>query len=119
MVWYSSYNSFQQLIDPTRDSITELELLGMGFASSCAVVAITQPIDLLKTRMQTRDYRIIYRDVMTCTLKIFMEEGIKKFWAGWFPRLVKVSCSSSVTLITYNFVTKGVKQLSDIKPFAA
>ncbi|GMG21378.1 unnamed protein product [Ambrosiozyma monospora] len=65
MVWYSSYNSFQQLIDPTRDSITELELLGMGFASSCAVVAITQPIDLLKTRMQTRDYRIIYRDVMT------------------------------------------------------
>lgn len=119
MVWYSTYSSFQQLIDPSRDSITELELLGMGFASSLAVVGVTQPIDVIKTRMQTRDYRIIYKDLMTCIALIFFKEGFKKFWAGAVPRFVKVSCSSTVTLLTYEYVTKGVNTLSEIKPFAA
>lgn len=119
MVWYSTYSSFQQMIDPSRDSITELELLGMGFASSAAVVLITQPIDLLKTRMQTKDYRILYKDVMSCTASVFFNEGIKKFWAGAVPRFVKVSCSSTVSLMTYEYVTKSVNKLSDIKPFAA
>lgn len=119
MVWYSTYSSFQQLIDPSRDSITELELLGMGFASSLAVVGVTQPIDILKTRMQTKDYRILYKDMMTCMVLIFFKEGFTKFWAGAVPRFVKVSCSSTVTLLTYDYVTKAVNQLSDIKPFAA
>lgn len=119
MVWYSTYSSFQQLIDPSRDSITELELLGMGFASSLAVVAVTQPIDVLKTRMQTRDYRILYKDMMTAIVLIFFKEGFSKFWAGSVPRFVKVSCSSTVTLLTYDYVTKAVNSLSEIKPFAA
>lgn len=119
MVWYSTYSSMQQLIDPSRDSITELELLAMGFASSLAVVGVTQPIDVIKTRMQTRDYRIIYKDLMTCIALIFFKEGVTKFWSGSVPRFVKVSCSSTVTLLTYEYVTKGVNALSEIKPFAA
>lgn len=119
MVWYSTYSFLQQLIDPSRDSITELELLGMGFASSLAVIGITQPIDVLKTRMQSRDYRIIYKDMMTCIALIFFKEGWTKLWAGAVPRFVKVSCSSTVTLLTYDYVTKGVNKLADIKPFAA
>jgi hypothetical protein len=119
MVWYSTYSFLQQMIDPSRDSITELELLGMGFASSLAVVGVTQPIDVLKTRMQSRDYRIVYKDMMTCIALIFFREGSSKFWAGAIPRFVKVSCSSTVTLFTYEYVTKTVNKLSDIKPFAA
>ncbi|GAV29103.1 hypothetical protein PMKS-002583 [Pichia membranifaciens] len=119
MVWYSTYSSFQQLIDPSRDSITELELLAMGFASSMAVVGVTQPIDVIKTRMQTRDYRIVYKDLMTCIALIFFKEGVSKFWSGSVPRFVKVSCSSTVTLLTYEYVTKAVNTLSEIKPFAA
>ncbi|VEU20840.1 DEKNAAC101778 [Brettanomyces naardenensis] len=119
MVWFSAYSSLQQVIDPNRDSISELELLGMGFASSCAVVATTQPIDLIKTRMQSKNYRLFYRDAMTCVFKVFMEEGLRKFWSGWFPRLVKVSCSSSVTLVTYEVTVKGIDKLKSMKPFAA
>ncbi|QPG75946.1 hypothetical protein FOA43_003332 [Brettanomyces nanus] len=119
MVWYSTFSSLQQLIDPNRDSISELELLGMGFASSCAVVATTQPLDLVKTRMQTKNYRLFYRDLMTCVFKVFVEEGLRKFWCGWFPRLIKVSCSSSVTLITYEYTVKGIQKLKTMKPFSA
>lgn len=119
MVWYSTYSALQQLMDPSRDSITELELLGMGFASSLAVVAVTQPMDIIKTRMQSRDYRVVYKDMMTCIALIFFREGAGKFWAGAVPRFVKVSCSSTVTLLTYQWVTAAVNQLSEIKPFAA
>lgn len=119
MVWYSTYSLFQQMIDPSRDSITELELIGMGFASSAAVVLVTQPIDLLKTRMQTKDYRILYKDFMSCIATTFFNEGFRKFWCGGIPRFIKVSCSSTVSLLTYEFVTKNVNRLSDIKPFQA
>lgn len=119
MVWYSTYSFFQQMIDPSRDSITELELIGMGFASSLAVVGVTQPIDVMKTRMQTRDYRIVYRDMMSMIALIFFKEGWTKFWSGSVPRFVKVSCSSTVTLLTYEYVTKLANKLSEIKPFAA
>lgn len=118
MVWYSTYSTMRQMIDPSRDSISELELLGMGFASSLAVIGITQPIDVIKTRMQSRDYRIIYKDMMTCIVLIFFKEGASKFWSGSVPRFVKISCSSTVTLGTYEYVTKAVNKLSEIKPFA-
>lgn len=119
MVWYSTYSFMQQMIDPSRDSITELELIGMGFASSLAVVGVTQPIDVMKTRMQTRDYRIVYKDMMSMVAMIFFKEGWTKFWSGSVPRFVKVSCSSTVTLLTYEQVTKLVSKLSEIKPFEA
>ncbi|CAI8499269.1 hypothetical protein CAS74_003732 [Pichia kudriavzevii] len=119
MVWYSTYSSLQQLIDPNRDSITELELLGMGFVSSLALVGVTQPMDVLKTRMQTKDYRVLYKDMMTCVALIFFKEGPAKLWAGGIPRFIKVSCSSTVTLMTYQWVTKMVNKLSESKPFSA
>lgn len=119
MVWFSSYTSAQQMLDPNRDSTTELEMIGMGFASSCAVVAVTQPIDLVKTRMQTKDYAKVYRDVMTCVYRTFAEEGVRKFWSGWLPRLLKVSVSSSVTLFTYDFTVNGINKLKGMKPFSA
>lgn len=118
-VWYTTYSAMQQMIDPSRDSITELELIGMGFGSSLAVVAVTQPIDLIKTRMQSRDGVIVYKNVMNCIATTFFNEGVKTFWLGSIPRFVKVSCSSSVTLVVYEWVTKSIDRLSDSKPFAS
>lgn len=118
-VWYTTYSAMQQLIDPSRDSITELELIAMGFGSSLAVIGVTQPIDVIKTRIQSRDGVIIYKNVMNCIATTFFNEGLKTFWIGSIPRFIKISCSSSVTLIVYEWVTKSVEKLSDVKPFAS
>lgn len=119
MVWYSTYSSLRQFFDPNRDSISELDLFGMSVASSAAVVAVTQPIDLLKTRLQMRDYRFLYKDFMTCAYQIFVKEGLTKFWCGWFPRFIKIACSSYVTLDTYEFTVNGINKLKAVKPFSA
>lgn len=119
MVWYSTFSSLQQLIDPNRDSTSDFGLLGMGFVSSLAVVGITQPLDLLKTRMQTKNYRILYRDVMNCAYGVFMKEGLRKFWCGWFPRLIKISVSSTLTLDCYEMSVKGINKLKAMRPFEA
>ncbi len=119
MVWYSTFSSLQQLLDPNRDSTSEFGLFGMGFVSSLAVVATTQPLDLLKTRMQTKNYRLLYRDVMNCAYRIFMKEGLRKFWCGWFPRLIKISVSSTLTLDCYEMSVKGINKLKTMRPFAA
>lgn len=118
-VWYTTYSAMQQLMDPSRDSITELELIGMGFGSSLAVIGVTQPIDVIKTRIQSRDGVLIYKNVMNCIATTFFNEGLKTFWIGSIPRFVKISCSSTVTLLVYEWVTKSVDKLSDAKPFAS
>lgn len=118
-VWYTTYSAMQQLIDPSRDSITELELIGMGFGSSLAVIGVTQPIDVVKTRLQSRDGPLIYKNMMNCIATTFFNEGLATFWKGAVPRFIKISCSSSVTLLVYEWVTRTVDRLSDSKPFAA
>ncbi|GME99003.1 unnamed protein product [[Candida] boidinii] len=120
MVWFSTYNFLQQFYDPSRSgTFSTIALTAMGLLSSCAVVAVTQPLDVLKTRMQTKDYKIVYRDIMTCSFKTCMEEGFSKMFAGWLPRLVKVSTSGTITILVYDVVQKGVGLAMNEHPFAA
>ncbi|KAI0463515.1 hypothetical protein LJB42_002515 [Komagataella kurtzmanii] len=104
MVWFSSYNFIKQGISPNSTDISDVTMLGIGMLSSMSVVAITQPIDVVKTRMQSKDAKQVYRDWMTCVVRTSFNEGISKFWAGWLPRLIKVSSSGNITLVTYQLM---------------
>lgn len=58
-----------------------------------AVVALTQPIDMFKTRMQSKHACFTYKNSLNCAYRIFIEEGFSKLWKGWAARLLKVSLS--------------------------
>ncbi|GMM31417.1 Mrx20 protein [Martiniozyma asiatica (nom. inval.)] len=112
-VWYTSYSFTQQLLDPTRTGeFTQLEIFGLGFASSLAVVATTQPLDTVKTRMQSKDGQIIYRNALNCAKIIWDKEGASALWSGAIPRGVKICISSTAMLTTYDWTGKmlGVEE---------
>ncbi|ODV97529.1 hypothetical protein PACTADRAFT_37451 [Pachysolen tannophilus NRRL Y-2460] len=118
MVWFSTYNGLKTIIDPLHD-LDAVYSLFAGFLSSAAVVAITQPIDVVKTRIQAKDYSKHYKDSFTCLFKIFVNEGIATLWSGWLPRLFKVSLSGTITLASYQAVENTVNLALKENPFAA
>lgn len=91
----------------------------MGVTSSVVVVAVTQPIDVIKTRMQSRETFYIYKNSLNCAYRIFVEEGTRAFWAGWFPRLLKVGTSGGVAFAVYQHVENQITRALKEKPFQA
>lgn len=102
-VRFTTYTTLKQLVSPTK-ALNEYYAFGLGVASSCAVVAVTQPIDVIKTRMQSKHSWKTYKNSLNCAYRIFVEEGFTKFWKGWTPRLFKVGLSGGVSFGIYQYV---------------
>lgn len=91
----------------------------VGVTSSVMVVAVTQPIDVVKTRMQSRETYYLYRNSFNCAYRIFVQEGVRAFWAGWVPRLLKVGTSGGVAFTVYQHVENQITRALKEKPFQA
>lgn len=102
-VRFTTYTTLKQLVSPNK-ALNEYYAFGLGVASSCAVVALTQPIDVVKTRMQSKHSWKTYKNSLNCAYRIFVEEGVTKFWKGWTPRLFKVGLSGGVSFGIYQYV---------------
>ncbi|CUM63926.1 uncharacterized protein PRCAT00001514001 [Priceomyces carsonii] len=112
-VWLSSYNATSQLIDPVGGSKevnwfggkhTAIQLIGLHLVSSFAVIAATQPIDVVKTHIQLKNGKVIYKDSLSTAYKLFMNQGFKSLFRGAFPRYLKVAVSGGLTASVYSYV---------------
>ncbi|SCU95506.1 LADA_0G15984g1_1 [Lachancea dasiensis] len=102
-VRFTTYTSLKQLISPNKP-LNEYYAFALGLVSSCAVVAVTQPIDVIKTRMQSKYSYFNYKNSLNCAYRIFVEEGVPMFWKGWAPRLMKVGLSGGVSFGVFQYV---------------
>lgn len=97
-VQFTTYNAVKQAIHPnSNDPMPSYKALMAGFMSGVAVVIATQPIDMVKTRMQSINARSVYRSTPRAIYKIFVEEGFTTFWVGTVPRFFKIVGGSAVT----------------------
>ena len=102
-VRFTAYTTLKQLISPTQP-LNEVYAFGIGLFSSCAVVALTQPIDVVKTRMQSKTAHYFYKNSLNCAYRVFVEEGMVSLWKGWLPRLFKVGLSGGISFGVYQYV---------------
>ncbi|CCE65906.1 hypothetical protein TPHA_0N01250 [Tetrapisispora phaffii CBS 4417] len=102
MVRFTTYTTLKQIIVPTRH-VDQYTAFILGFVSSAAVVGFTQPIDVIKTRMQSKYAWKYYKNSINCAYRIFVEEGMRVFWKGWLPRLFKVGISGGVSFGIYQY----------------
>lgn len=102
-VRFTTYTTLKQMISPNKP-LSEYYAFGIGVFSSCAVVALTQPIDVVKTRMQSKYTWSLYRNSLNCVYRTFIEEGLTSLWKGWVPRLFKVGLSGGVSFGVYQYV---------------
>lgn len=116
-VWLSTYNATRQLISPqTKGSDkswfghkqTAIQLFGLNVLSSFAVIAVTQPLDVIKSHMQLKNGKSIYKDSLSTAYQLFVGQGYKSMWKGALPRTIKVIVSGALTAYFYDAVEKIV-----------
>ncbi|KAI5806351.1 putative mitochondrial tricarboxylate transporter [Geopyxis carbonaria] len=89
-VRFGSYNTLKQMAQgyiAPGEKLGGVSTFSLGAAAGLITVYCTQPIDSVKTRMQSIDARGEYRSTLHCAARIFKEEGLLVFWSGAVPRL--------------------------------
>lgn len=71
-----------------------------GGAAGFFSVYVTMPFDIVKTRMQGLE-RAQYKNSFDCLTSIYRKEGLKAYWRGTTPRLLRVSLSTSILFTCY------------------
>lgn len=62
---------------------------------------MTQPLDTVKTRMQSIEARTLYKNSFHCASLIAKNEGLFTFWSGALPRLGRLILSGGIVFTMY------------------
>lgn len=73
----------------------------VGGVAGLITVYVTQPLDTIKTRMQSSEAKSVYGNSFRCASIIFKQEGILTFWSGALPRLARLIMSGGIVFTMY------------------
>lgn len=124
--WFSTYSATRQLIDPHGKSQEPMWFsLNIGKAlqtllyviSACSAVAITQPLDVVKSHIQLKNGKLIYRDSLSTAYRLVARKGFSLLYAGAMPRGVKIAAHGSITALLYSYFEKSINVLGSQSVF--
>lgn len=96
---FGSYTSLRQLAESyvgPGERLGTLSTFALGGVAGLITVYVTQPLDTVKTRMQSIEARREYGNTWVCVRRMLGEEGVRAFWAGAVPRLVRLVLSGGI-----------------------
>jgi solute carrier family 25 citrate transporter 1 len=80
------------------------------FISGCISGSIgpifNNPLDVIKTKIQTSIHQIKMLDIINSIIK---NDGIKGFYKGLFPRLLRIIPGQGITFTVYDYLQKNYK----------
>jgi len=103
-VRFSSYTFLKQLAESYTAPGEKLGTAGtfaMGGLAGLITVYATQPLDTIKTRMQSIEAKTLYGNTFRCASIIFRQEGVLTFWSGALPRLARLVLSGGIVFTMY------------------
>lgn len=103
-VRFGSYTSLRQLAQSYTapgEKLGALSTFGIGGIAGIITVYVTQPLDTVKTRMQSMEARSLYRNSAHCAMEIIRKEGVLTFWSGALPRLGRLILSGGIVFTMY------------------
>jgi solute carrier family 25 citrate transporter 1 len=95
------------------EKLGTLSTFGIGGIAGLITVYATQPLDTVKTRMQSIQARNLYKNSFACAALIFKNEGIFTFWSGALPRLVRLMLSGGIVFTMYE---KSIDLMDKLDP---
>ncbi|KAK0738171.1 mitochondrial carrier domain-containing protein [Schizothecium vesticola] len=101
---FSVYNGLKQLAEgytAPGEKLGATSTFAMGGIAGLITVYVTQPLDTIKTRMQSIEARSLYGNSFRCASMIFKQEGVLTFWSGALPRLVRLILSGGIVFTMY------------------
>ncbi|KAI6781648.1 putative mitochondrial carrier-like protein [Emericellopsis cladophorae] len=103
-VRFGSYTSLRQLAESWTapgEKLGTISTFTIGGLAGLITVAVTQPLDTIKTRMQSPEAKAVYGNTLRCGTMIFKNEGITTFWSGALPRLARLVLSGGIVFTMY------------------
>ncbi|XP_051995567.1 mitochondrial thiamine pyrophosphate carrier [Xyrauchen texanus] len=115
------YNVLKNLMQPQETkSKGDLQSLISGSFAGVISKTLTYPFDLLKKRLQVGGFEEArmqfgqvrtYRGFVDCVVQIAREEGLKGFYKGLSPSLLKAALSTGFTFFWYEFFINAMVSL--------
>lgn len=116
-IWWSAYGGWQAFLWERWDGgvsgasapRTESEILGVqivaGVLTGCTSASLTTPLDVVKTRLQTREAGpgVTWR---ATAAELLRAEGAAGFFRGVAPRMVSSSIWGTAMVTTYEFLKR-------------
>ncbi|RPA76089.1 mitochondrial tricarboxylate transporter-like protein [Ascobolus immersus RN42] len=101
---FGSYTFLRQLAQSYTapgEKLGSVATFGIGAIAGVITVYVTQPLDSVKTRMQSIEAKKEYRNSVHCGVRIVKEEGVRVLWSGAAPRLVRLVLSGGIVFTMY------------------
>ncbi|ORX62711.1 mitochondrial carrier [Hesseltinella vesiculosa] len=86
------------------------EYLVMATSSKIVAAVTTYPYQVLRSRLQNRETRDEYRGVVDCIRKIKSVEGMRGFYKGLAPSVIRVLPGTCITFLVYENMTQYFKK---------
>ncbi|KAL6102833.1 slc25a19 [Pungitius sinensis] len=120
------YNVFKKLLaQPSKEAGNvggHLRSLACGSGAGMISKTITYPFDLCKKRLQVGGFEAArvqfgqvrtYRGLLDCMVRIAKEEGVRGFFKGLSPSLVKAALSTGFTFFWYEVFLDAMRNLKE------
>jgi len=79
-----------------------------GAVAGAVSVILTMPQDTVKTRMQGEEAKKLYSGTLDCAQQILKNEGVAFFYAGTWPRMIRVSLDVAITFAIFPVLGKYI-----------
>ncbi|KAA8898805.1 mitochondrial carrier domain-containing protein [Sphaerosporella brunnea] len=115
-VRFGSYTTLKQLAQSYTapgEKLGGVATFGIGAVAGLITVYCTQPLDSVKTRMQSIEAKQMYKNTIHCAVRMFKEEGLLVFWSGATPRLARLMVSGG---LVFTFYEKAIEFFDRIDP---
>lgn len=105
LVQFATYETVSQLLNPKREHNPSIYMLSGGMAGGLAAI-ITNPLDVVKTALQTRrlsattSIESYETNIVSVSKKIHRIYGIGGFFRGVVPRVLSIFPSTSICWLT-------------------
>ncbi|CEL06700.1 mitochondrial carrier domain-containing protein [Aspergillus pseudodeflectus] len=101
---FSSYTMLKQMAEgyvAPGEKLGTASTFALGGIAGIITVYVTQPLDTVKTRMQSLEASRNYKNSFVCAARIFRDEGLLTFWSGAVPRLARLIMSGGIVFTMY------------------
>jgi solute carrier family 25 (mitochondrial aspartate/glutamate transporter), member 12/13 len=109
-IYFTSYAALKHYYLPSNGSehYNGLETLLAGTAAAIPAALLTNPADVVKTRLQTiaRPGETTYHGIDDCFRKILDEEGPIAFTRGGLTRVLRIAPQFGISMLAFETVTK-------------